>query len=59
MIRLIAIVVLIVLAYFLLRYRTNEKIQKGIVVTLLGIVVTLLGIFAVYTIVLVASELIK
>ncbi|HDY7946156.1 hypothetical protein [Vibrio vulnificus] len=52
MIRLMAIVVLVVLAYFLLRYRTNEKIQKGIVVTLLGI-------FAVYTIVLVASELIK
>lgn len=52
MVRLITIFVLVLLAYFLLRYRTNEKIQKGIVVTVLGI-------FAAYTILLVASELIK
>ncbi|WP_193167529.1 hypothetical protein [Vibrio navarrensis] len=51
MIRLIVIAVLIVLAYFLLRYRTNEKIQKG--------VVTLLGLFAIYTLVLVATELFR
>jgi Ca2+/Na+ antiporter len=52
MIRLIVIAVLIVLAYFLLRYRTNEKIQKGVVVTLLGL-------FAIYTLVLVATELFR
>lgn len=52
MVRLIAIFVLILLAYLLLRYRTNEKVQKGIVVAVLGI-------FAVYTVVLVVSELIE
>ncbi|KGK16427.1 membrane protein [Vibrio navarrensis] len=52
MIRLIVIAVLIVLAYFLLRYRTNEKTQKGVVVTLLGL-------FAIYTLVLVATELFR
>lgn len=52
MIRLIVIAVLILLAYFLLRYRTNEKIQKGVVVTLLGL-------FAIYTLVLVATELFR
>lgn len=52
MIRLIVIAVLIVLAYFLLRYRTNEKIQKGVVVTLFGL-------FAIYTLVLVATELFR
>ncbi|MBY7831223.1 hypothetical protein KW463_00035 [Vibrio fluvialis] len=34
MIRLITIGLLIVLAYFLIRYRTSEKVQKGVVMTL-------------------------
>ncbi|MGC9404119.1 MULTISPECIES: hypothetical protein [Vibrio] len=34
MTRLIAIVFISALAFVLIRYRTNEKIQKGIIVTL-------------------------
>lgn len=34
MIRLIAIGLLIVLAYLLIRYRASEKVQKGVVITL-------------------------
>ncbi|MCK6261727.1 hypothetical protein KP803_00400 [Vibrio sp. ZSDE26] len=34
MTRLVAIVFISALAFLLIRYRTNEKIQKGIVVTL-------------------------
>jgi lipoprotein signal peptidase len=36
MTRLIAIAVLIVLAMLLLRYRTNQKVQKGVVLTIVG-----------------------
>jgi hypothetical protein len=36
MTRLIAIAVLIVLAILLLRYRTNRKVQKGVVLSIVG-----------------------
>ncbi|MGF1694407.1 hypothetical protein L4D20_11955 [Vibrio kyushuensis] len=36
MTKLIAIVFVSALAFVLIRYRTNEKIQKGIVVTLVA-----------------------
>ncbi|MFA0085581.1 hypothetical protein ACE1OE_14575 [Vibrio sp. E150_011] len=52
MTRLIAIVFLIALAFILFRYRTNEKVQKGVIVTLLS------G-FAVYVATLVVTELIR
>ncbi|MCL9781258.1 hypothetical protein M9194_07430 [Vibrio sp. S4M6] len=34
MTRLIAIVLLSILAYLLFRYRTNKKLQKGVVIAL-------------------------
>ncbi len=36
MTRLLAIAVLIVVAFVLFRYRTNEKVQKATVITLIG-----------------------
>ncbi|MDN3698304.1 MULTISPECIES: hypothetical protein [Vibrio] len=50
MTRLIAIVFLIALAFLLFRYRTNEKLQKGVVLSVI------VG-FLVYTASLVVSEL--
>ncbi|MGL4380977.1 MAG: hypothetical protein ACRCTB_07930 [Vibrio sp.] len=47
-----AIALLITLALVLIRYRTNEKLQKGIVM----VIVT---IFVLYTTFLVISELIR
>ncbi len=52
MTRLIAIVFLVALAFVFIRYRTNEKLQKYVVVTLLS------GFF-VYTAALMISELIR
>ncbi|QXO18781.1 MULTISPECIES: hypothetical protein [Vibrio] len=52
MIRLITIGVLIALAFFLIRYGTSEKAQKGIVVTLVAALV-------IYTISVVVTELIR
>ncbi len=52
MTRLLAIVVLIVVAFVLFRYRTNEKVQK---VT----VITLIGAFLIYTASIVIAELIR
>ncbi len=34
MVRLIAIALLIALAFVLIRYRTNEKLQKGVVIVI-------------------------
>ncbi|WP_441257583.1 hypothetical protein ACS18Q_06930 [Vibrio sp. Vf1514] len=50
--RLITIGLLIVLAYFLIRYRTSEKLQKGVVITL-G------AAFVIYTVSVVVAELIR
>lgn len=36
MIRLISIVALIVIAFLLIRYRTNEKLQKIVVISVVG-----------------------
>ncbi|EGU41292.1 hypothetical protein VII00023_05717 [Vibrio ichthyoenteri ATCC 700023] len=52
MTRLIAIVFLIALAYVLVRYRTNEKLQKYVVVTLIS------G-FLVYAATLMITELVR
>lgn len=52
MIRLITIGLLIVLAYFLIRYRASEKLQKGVVITL-G------AAFVIYTVSVVVAELIR
>ncbi|AIW19115.1 MULTISPECIES: hypothetical protein [Vibrio] len=52
MTRLIAIVFLVALAFVLIRYRTNEKLQKYVVVTLIS------G-FLVYTATLVVTELMR
>ncbi|GAD79224.1 hypothetical protein [Vibrio ezurae] len=52
MTRLIAIAVLAVLALLFVRYNTNEKLQKWVVIVLLGA-------FATYTAVLMMSELIR
>ncbi|KJY70708.1 membrane protein [Vibrio coralliilyticus] len=52
MTRLIAIVFLVALAFVLIRYRTNEKLQKYVVVTLIS------G-FLVYTATLVLTELMR
>ncbi|ERB62577.1 hypothetical protein ACK1CN_05255 [Vibrio coralliilyticus] len=52
MTRLIAIVFLVALAFVLIRYRTNEKLQKYVVVTLLS------GFFL-YTATLVVTELMR
>lgn len=50
MIRIIAIFALLVLAVFLFRYRTNEKLQRGVVLS------AIIGL-AIYTLVIVISEL--
>ncbi len=52
MVRLIAIALLIALAFVLIRYRTNEKLQKGVVIVILATFVT-------YTAFLMISELIR
>ncbi|ANS85300.1 hypothetical protein RJD38_00045 [Vibrio scophthalmi] len=52
MTRLIAIVFLIALAYVLVRYRTNEKLQKYVVITLIS------G-FVVYVTTLMITELMR
>ncbi|WP_164675278.1 hypothetical protein [Vibrio rhodolitus] len=52
MTRLIAIVFLIALAFVLVRYRTNEKLQKYVVITLLS------G-FLVYTASIMVTELMR
>ncbi len=52
MIRLLAIGVLIVLAFVLFRYRTNEKVQKATVIILVGA-------FLIYTASLMVAELIR
>ncbi|MGL6172775.1 MAG: hypothetical protein ACRC1S_12975 [Vibrio sp.] len=52
MVRLIAIALLITLALVLIRYRTNEKLQKGVVMVSVMILVL-------YTTFLVISELIR
>ncbi|WP_181388387.1 hypothetical protein [Vibrio albus] len=52
MTRLLAIGVLIALAVLLFRYRTNEKVQTGVVVVLITCV-------TIYTIIIVISELIR
>ncbi|MCG9597660.1 hypothetical protein L1D15_13120 [Vibrio sp. Isolate25] len=52
MTRLIAIVFLVALAFVLIRYRTNEKLQKYVVITLVS------G-FLVYTTTLVVTELMR
>ncbi|GAL19124.1 hypothetical protein ACPV5O_10285 [Vibrio maritimus] len=52
MTRLLAIAFLVVLAFMLFRYRTNEKVQKGVVITVVSA-------FLIYTATLVVSELIR
>lgn len=52
MTRLIAIAVLIALAFVLIRYRTSERLQKWVVITLLS------G-FLVYTVSLMVTELVR
>lgn len=50
MTRLLAIAVLVVMAFLLIRYRTNEKLRKGVVITLIA------G-FLVYTASIIVAEL--
>ena len=52
MTRLLAIVVLIVFAFVLFRYRTNEKIQKATIIILIGA-------FLIYTASIMVAELIR
>ena len=52
MTRLLAIVFCIALAYVLVRYRTSEKLQKYVVVTLIS------G-FLIYTATLMVTELVR
>ncbi|WP_167469913.1 hypothetical protein [Vibrio aquaticus] len=52
MTRLLAIVFFIALAFVLIRYRTSEKLQKYVVITLLS------GFF-IYTATLMVTELIR
>ncbi|EGR3222171.1 hypothetical protein WOB98_18685 [Vibrio parahaemolyticus] len=52
MTRLLAIAVLIVVAFVLFRHRTNEKVQKATVITLIGA-------FLIYTASIVIAELIR
>lgn len=52
MVRLITIALLITLALVLIRYRTNEKLQKGVVMVSVMILIL-------YTTFLVISELIR
>ncbi len=51
MVRILAIFILIGIAFMLVKYRANQKLQKGVVVILVTI-------FALYTTVVVISELI-
>lgn len=50
MVRILAIFILIGIAFMLVKYRANQKLQKGVVVTLVTIL-------AIYTTVVVISEL--
>ena len=52
MMRLIAIVFLAALAFVLIRYRTNEKLQRYVVITIIS------G-FLIYTSALVVTELMR
>jgi len=52
MIQLLSIVVLIVLAFVLIKYKTNERLQKGIIIGILSVFILYLGI-------LVITELIR
>lgn len=52
MVRLIAIAALFIIAYLLVRYRTNEKLQKGLIGTIIG------G-FLIYMCYVVISELMR
>jgi hypothetical protein len=52
MVKLIAIVTLIAFAYVLIRYRTHEKLQKGIIIFLCGA-------FIVYLVTVVVIELMR
>ncbi|CAH0526033.1 hypothetical protein [Vibrio hippocampi] len=52
MARLIAITALLGLAFLLFKYRTNEKLQKGVVIALIS------G-FVIYTISLMTTELLR
>lgn len=52
MTRLLAIGVLIALAVLLFRYRTNERVQTGVVLVLVASV-------TIYTIIIVISELMR
>jgi uncharacterized membrane protein SirB2 len=52
MTRLLAIVVLIVFAFVLFRYRTNEKVQKATIIILIGA-------FLIYTASIMVAELIR
>ncbi|MBY6196794.1 hypothetical protein [Vibrio hangzhouensis] len=52
MTRLIAIAFLVALAFFLFRYRTNEKVQKGVVIAVVSA-------FIIYTVTLVVTELLR
>ncbi|WP_459681983.1 hypothetical protein [Vibrio comitans] len=51
MTRLLAIVILIALAFLFVRYNTNEKLQRWVVIVLSGA-------FVVYTAVLMITELV-
>jgi len=52
MTRLLAIVVLTAVAFVLFRYRTNEKVQKATIITLMGA-------FLIYTASIMFSELLR
>jgi hypothetical protein len=52
MTRLVAIGVLILIALFLIRYGTNEKLQKAVIVTVLSSV-------AAYIVYIMATELLR
>lgn len=51
MVRILAIFLLIGIAFMLIKYRANQKLQKGVVITLLAIL-------AIYTTIVVISELV-
>jgi hypothetical protein len=52
MTRLITLFTLIGIAFLLIKYRANEKLQRGVVVTLIGV-------FIIYVITVVTSELFR
>ncbi|MDG3088170.1 hypothetical protein P7F88_19665 [Vibrio hannami] len=52
MTRLLAIATLLALAVLLFKYRTNEKVQRGVVIS------AIIGL-AVYTVIVVFSELMR